>query len=217
MNHRQRLDGRCGVTLLEVLISIGVMAVGLMGMASLIPLGRLELAEADKLDNSSALGRAAFRELTVRGYLRPEMWVDPITGKTVAAPSNYIDVFSPTPPAQSSRQYRDAAVGNLIGPPYAPLVIDPLMIAPKFFGETVNAASLNAQELQHRTRANVFPFSINLPGVRDGWPEATAPKIARVTLRSIPPGMAGVPSNGPAMGTTMRYDTAARYFAPRPI
>ena len=58
---------RFGVTLLEVIVSMGIMVVGLMGMASLIPLGRLELAEGDRLDNSSTLGRGAFRELTVRG------------------------------------------------------------------------------------------------------------------------------------------------------
>lgn len=207
----QRSEARGGVTLLEVMIAIGVMAVGLMGMAALIPLGRMELAEAERLDNCSSVGRAAFRDLTVRGYLRPEMWVDPVTGKCVLTPDLYPDMYSLAPSGtKTARQF--PLGGAVIGPPFAPLVIDPLMIAPQFFQETVNSAQLTTTEQNHRARVRVFPFSINLPGVGSGWPEATAPKIARVTLRTVPPTMAGVQSNGPAFGTTMRNDTAVRFF-----
>src|ERR1041385_9577308 len=92
----RQLAGR-GVTLLEVLISIGIMAVGLMGRMSLIPLGRMELAEADRFDNCSSVGRAAFRDLTVHGYLRPEMWVDPVSGKSVVPQGTYQDEYSTSP------------------------------------------------------------------------------------------------------------------------
>jgi prepilin-type N-terminal cleavage/methylation domain-containing protein len=206
-----RTDVRRGVTLLEVLISIGVMSIGLMGMVSLIPLGRLELAEAERMDNSASLGRAAFREVTVRGYLRPEMWVDPLTGRTVCPPGGFTDIYSPTGGSSSARQFGSST--GQIGPPYAPLVVDPLMIAPRFYGETVNATALNAQEIAHRTRCLTFPFSISLPGVQGGWPEQTAPKIARVTLRSVPPSMAGGTSGGTnQMHTVMRFDSASRFF-----
>jgi hypothetical protein len=211
---QQRLRLRGGVTLLEVLIAIGVMAVGLMGMAALIPLGRMELAEAEKLDNASAVGRAAFRDLTVRGYLRPEMWVSPMNARTVVGPTSNTDVYSPaTSVAQTGRHYKDTTQPDLIGPPYAPLVIDPLMIAPKFFGETVGLATLVSGETQHRQHVRVFPYTIGMPGVGAAWPEATAPKIARVTLRSIPPAMAGAqPNQAPSFATTMRFDSASRFF-----
>ena len=60
---------RRGVTLLEVLISIGVVAVGLLGVASLIPIGTFSVNETAKSDRSAALGRAAMHEVRVRGML----------------------------------------------------------------------------------------------------------------------------------------------------
>ncbi len=181
---------RFGVTLLEVIVSMGIMVVGLMGMASLIPLGRLELAEGDRLDNSSTLGRGAFRELTVRGYLNPQMWVDPLTGASVAGPQSF--VVNP----------------QAVGPPFAPIVVDPLMVAPRFFGETPNATALTSREESHRTNCRFFPYSLALPGSQSGWPEKTAPKIARVTLRTYPADS----SSGGSLAHTMRFDVASRFF-----
>jgi prepilin-type N-terminal cleavage/methylation domain-containing protein len=191
--HARFVAGRRGVTLLEVLMAMGVMSIGLMGLAALIPLGRLELAEGDRMDNSSNLGRAAFREVTVRGYLRPELWADPVTGGSVVTPTNF--VFS-----QSATM-----------PPNAPIVIDPLMIAPKYFGETPNGSALVGNEQTHRQNARVFPYSFNLPGGASGGPENSGnkPMVARVTLRSYP---SNVVSSGASPAFTMRYDVAQKYF-----
>lgn len=62
---------RRGVTLMEVLISIAVVAVGLLGVASLIPIGTFAVTETAKSDRSAALGRAAMHEVRVRGMLEP--------------------------------------------------------------------------------------------------------------------------------------------------
>lgn len=61
--------GRRGITLLEVLISIGVVSVGLLGVAALIPLGSLAVNETAKADRSAALGRSAQHEVRVRRML----------------------------------------------------------------------------------------------------------------------------------------------------
>ncbi len=47
-----------GFTLLEVLVSIFVVLVGLLGVASMIPAGRFEMTEARKLDMGSNISRA---------------------------------------------------------------------------------------------------------------------------------------------------------------
>src|SRR5579859_1448276 len=61
-----------GISLLEVLISIFILLVGLLGVGALIPIGRLEVGQADKFDRAGTLGRAAFREMKIRAMLRPD-------------------------------------------------------------------------------------------------------------------------------------------------
>lgn len=202
--------GHRGVTLIEVLIAVGVMAIGLLGMAALIPLGKLELAEGNRLDNVASVGRAAFRDLVVRGYLRPEMWVDPLTGHGILPQLSYTNEYSMTTTAQTARMFQ-ATTTTMVGPPYAPLVIDPLMVAPQFFNEPVNSNNLTSDEQSHRTNCTVFPYSAKLPGMQDSWPEHSIPKLARVTLRVVPPNVAtGGGSN--SLATTMKFDAASRFF-----
>ena len=52
---------RGGVSLMEVLISVFVLAVGLLGMAALIPVGRMAMVETGKHDRSGSAGRALLR------------------------------------------------------------------------------------------------------------------------------------------------------------
>lgn len=59
---------------MEVLISMFILAIGLMGVAALIPAGRHEIVEGMKLENAAMVGRSAFRDLQVRGYLNPRNW-----------------------------------------------------------------------------------------------------------------------------------------------
>ena len=51
------------MTLLEVLISIFVILIGMLGVAAVIPAGRAELVEAAKADRSSACGASAVQFL----------------------------------------------------------------------------------------------------------------------------------------------------------
>ncbi|MGD9721452.1 MAG: prepilin-type N-terminal cleavage/methylation domain-containing protein [Pirellulales bacterium] len=65
---------RHGISLLEVLISMFVLLFGLLGVASMIVAGRHELAAASKIDHAASVGRAAFRDLKIRGFLDPSRW-----------------------------------------------------------------------------------------------------------------------------------------------
>jgi len=65
---------RRGISLLEVLISIFVLAVGLLGVAAIIPLGQMSLWETAKADRAGACGRAALREIEVRRMLDFRYW-----------------------------------------------------------------------------------------------------------------------------------------------
>ena len=58
-SYTRAATSRRGVSLIEVLMSIFILSVGLMGMASLIPVGGYQVGEAIKSDRAAAVGRAA--------------------------------------------------------------------------------------------------------------------------------------------------------------
>jgi len=78
-----RRPGRAGISLLEVLISIFVLAIGLLGVAAVIPIGRFQIVETAKADRCGACGRAALRDVKIRRMLDPTRWVR-VNNSTVA-------------------------------------------------------------------------------------------------------------------------------------
>lgn len=121
---RRTKSARAGITLMEVLISIFVLSVGLLGLMSLLPISAYYLQDANKNDRASTLGRSALRDLQVRGDLDPRRWRDvggnpvlqiftyihPITGVATEAPAFMVDP-------------------NNVEPHRPPFVIDPLAVA----------------------------------------------------------------------------------------
>lgn len=84
---------RRGVSLLEVLISIFVLMVGLLGVAALIPAARFHMAESIKADRAAACGRTVLQEVKIRGWLNPRMWRCPdgtATGAAVVVNGNLL-------------------------------------------------------------------------------------------------------------------------------
>ena len=67
---------RRGISLLEVLISIFVITVGLLGLASLVTVGGFTVVEAGKADHAGMCGRAALREIKIRNMLDRNYWSD---------------------------------------------------------------------------------------------------------------------------------------------
>lgn len=104
---------RRGISLLEVLISMLVLAVGLLGMASLLPIGRFEMTETGKIDRASTLGRASFRDSLVRGYLRPGSWL----------------YANNTPVLANFTQSLLDPLGNARTLPFSLVVVDPLAVS----------------------------------------------------------------------------------------
>lgn len=65
---------RSGVTLTEVLISIGILAIGLLGAASMFPVGGYFMQKGEIADRGAAIAQAAFADLVARGDLSPQNW-----------------------------------------------------------------------------------------------------------------------------------------------
>ncbi|MBL8829248.1 MAG: hypothetical protein JNM18_19855, partial [Planctomycetaceae bacterium] len=161
------------MTLLETLIAIFVVTVGLLGLATLIPVGRYQMEEATRIDRGAALGRAAFRDLAARGQLNMARWA-------YAGASG----SQPTPVMNSSGGFNvpSGAPNTMLVPPHAPVVLDPLMIAS-------NLANLSV----------VQSFPYELPGTNQNAIEwKNAPRLARVSIltpnTSVPgPGVSSAP------------------------
>jgi Tfp pilus assembly protein PilV len=85
-----RRSQKAGISLLEVLISMGILTVGLLSVLALVPAGKSQAVKAVIYDRSSVMAANVAADLISRGLLRPSSWV---TG-TSAAPIP-IAVFDP--------------------------------------------------------------------------------------------------------------------------
>jgi type II secretory pathway pseudopilin PulG len=108
------------ITLLEVLISIGVLAVGVMGAASLLPMATYYQNETTKYDRGGALAQQAVNDLQIKNYLSPRRWIfiDPMNPNAGSVTSwlGIADLFSVTNVAGNPTVYN----------PLSAFVLDPL-------------------------------------------------------------------------------------------
>ena len=70
---------RAGITLLEVLISIGILSVGLASVMALIPAGGNQAKKAMIEDRRGAMGVAGFADLVNYGMINPANWSPSLT------------------------------------------------------------------------------------------------------------------------------------------
>ena len=75
VRHPARGSLRSGLSLLEVLFSIFIISVGMLGAAMLIVVGNQYAADANIKDRAAACGHAALQQVVARGMLAPKSWV----------------------------------------------------------------------------------------------------------------------------------------------
>ena len=64
-----------GISLVEVLIAMGILTVGLLGVASIFPVAAFYIQKGDVADHGSAIAQAAFNDALSRGMLDPSTWL----------------------------------------------------------------------------------------------------------------------------------------------
>lgn len=65
---------RAGVSLLEVVFSIGIVLIGLVGIAALLPLAGVQASKGLTADRAAQLGQRAVQDFHVRGMTQPRSW-----------------------------------------------------------------------------------------------------------------------------------------------
>jgi len=113
---------RRGITLLEVLISIGVVGIGLLGVASLIPLAHYKATQGIEEDRKSQFGKRAFRDFFVLGMDRPGT-VQTSTGGMVLNP---YWTYAPVPGINPYETIFNMNTGKVLRKTYC---IDPLYVS----------------------------------------------------------------------------------------
>jgi type II secretory pathway pseudopilin PulG len=74
---------RTGITLMEVLVSIGILAIGLTSAMSLIPAGKSEAGKAVVLDRAATIATNALADAVTYGLTRPDSIVVSGTGNVI--------------------------------------------------------------------------------------------------------------------------------------
>ncbi len=187
---------RRGVSLLEVLASIGVLSIGLLGLAALLPIGRYTLAEATKADRAGQCGRAALRDITVRRMLDYHNWYDPLQGKFVGDKNNSKAWYDPN--------------GNPTQNLPSAFIIDPLGVTnglPAYFG---NPPTNYVRRITLGNPATGFVMNnTNTTPMADAIFRATDDLIIPMPEDLKPPQPAGRPQNLDINGKANPLDYAA--------
>ncbi|MGL4512172.1 MAG: type IV pilus modification PilV family protein [Lacipirellulaceae bacterium] len=171
---------RRALTLVEVLVAMGIMTLGLLGVAALFPVGGVYMQSGDVADQSGALAQAALDDAIVRGYLNPESWaVHDVTAgartpprpaplpwfvplrtlstEVAAGRSNNIISGLPTAPPTASTYLADIARhrATMLGAAY---VIDPLGVASALKSTNAAGAWANTSYVQPQLSTSVRNF-----------------------------------------------------------
>lgn len=97
---------RRGITLMEVLISIGILAVGLTSVMSLIPAGKAEVSRALIYDRASSLAANALADAATFGLLKIDSLAPPSPSMAIFDPS-----LSPVSAIGTLAQLRKGGIG----------------------------------------------------------------------------------------------------------
>ncbi len=106
---------RRGVTLLEVIFSIGVVLIGLVGVASILPLAGRRAQDSISMSVGSAMSDAIFQELQARGYLAQSLYFE-VAGNTTVNRGN-VDALTPGSFCIDPLFVADLSVNSTIPPP----------------------------------------------------------------------------------------------------
>ena len=219
---------RLGITLTEVLISLGILAIGLLGVAALFPVGSYYMQQGEVADRASAVAQAAFNEAVARGMLSPKNWLMLETQKQTGDDrvlSSFSKQFSRALASQLAENLlandttlaKQQTVNTRLGYAY---VIDPLGVE----GSPVAPTSA-ASRLEDRIQARIvqtLPYNAMLSGypLPQWWPWRpvslpTSPASSPILEPRWPIVRVTLPQPGPEKNWPMTRTAAEGTFSSR--
>jgi hypothetical protein len=193
---------------------MGILTLGLLGVAAIFPVASFYMHKADVADRGSAIAQAVMNDIVARGMLNPGVWYMQVPDAGAIFPSD--GKYSPIPPPVSSskvrgtftrpfalslsdalRQPASVTDPTLVGKQFgAAYVIDPMGVAEMGWPNAFNAnLTLNGTSAMFPSSAYLIRFTYG------GWQAwGTTWPIRRVTFRQ------------PNTGWHMNSVTAEHYF-----
>lgn len=158
-----RLPVHRGVTLLEVMFAIGIVAVGLLGVLIIVPLAGLRSTQGAIADSADRIGRSAIRAFDVYQMRRPDAWAQLYPGSLNYYPYPENPQTGLQPSSWPSPYWPNQAMPWQCG-----FCIDPIYLA----SNTTNPATPGIQRFPY-----FAPSNLPTPGT---------PWMLRVSLRTRP-------------------------------
>jgi type II secretory pathway pseudopilin PulG len=199
MSDRLPRNHRAGISLIEVLFAIGVVMIGLLGIAAVLPFAESQARNATTLDQGTAIAQRAQQQLRSRGMLDPARWVmvnDFTAAGGLQSTNRYVspaqarllwETLLPTPPAINAIG-RDNPGGVCIDPSFMALptnTVDATSTNPPGYWEPNEVANNGFRRgvfPHYKTQFNPLadPSSSGAAAVNN-WP--VMPRLWRVGVR----------------------------------
>jgi hypothetical protein len=181
---------RLGLSLTEVLIAMGILTLGLLGVASVFPVGSFYMQKAETSDRGSAIARSVMNDLMARGMLNPKAWFITIPWGWNSSPNAWNTGFQ-------------SVDGRYLPLPYSdPTKTPPVATFSRPFAEVLSAALQQANAATDKT----------LVGKQVGSAYVIDP--LGVSMMAIPRIPSAGTRNGPAMSFPATAYNAAGYTTP---
>jgi hypothetical protein len=170
---------RLGISLTEVLIAMGILTVGLLGVAAVFPVGSFYMHKAEIADRGSAIAQSVMNDIVTKGMLNPNSWVVMVPGPRVTTTrvwntgfqydSKYCPSGAPTPGtftrpfALSLNESLLQAAGTndttLVGKQFgAAFVIDPLGVSAMTYANVSGGANMGTNVIARGFPGSIYQF-----------------------------------------------------------
>ena len=156
---------RSGLSLTEVLIAMGILTLGLLGVAAIFPVASFYMYKADISDRGSAIAQSVMNDILSRGILKPSAWYvatpHPMASNANEANFRFVSVdgkYTPNSAPVSSTFTRPFAEALSEGLKYNS---DPIILARQFGSAYVidpMFAAAAASNLPNNFNVPAYPF-----------------------------------------------------------